>query len=381
MPIRHVSPTVYAGQIRRAAVSVVQATCGHVARVVRWLRSDQDRRLKNECSAATHDLFPKNHTELVQITAGYFVLLVGVTTVCTLSSTLLFAGNDATEVVEITPSPEETPEPEILSVVTPTTKKRNTTAAVHEADRLLSHPDDPMRKATGVKMGKINFGRALPAVLEALQKSPASPRHTYQLGRAYDAGGDTERALEAYHKAADLGYPMAFYNLAWHYHGGRSVPADAAKSKKYCEHAAAAGIKAAEQLLRHYDFDGTGFSDPKLFQSIYAKTLELSTNDHAVLAGKIQPFLETFFQCKEGFQPVSRTAYARVSRLMTKNALKSIFMPRVSTNRTANVTSGMVNDLQLGRQDAQLFYDRYGCKSEVAKQFFSNLEHYIRDLE
>lgn len=108
-----------------------------------------------------------------------------------MASTMLFAGEKADQSVKTTALPQESSESPNAPELQPVRElSSNTPETVDEADRLLSHPDHPMRKATGVPMSKINFARALPQVLKALHQCQDSPRFTYQLGRAYEAAGD-----------------------------------------------------------------------------------------------------------------------------------------------------------------------------------------------
>ena len=73
-----------------------------------------------------------------------------------------------------------------------------------ECDRLAASPVDTNAVAPGIEIAGIDHARAVPACEEAIAKYPEVARLSFQLGRAYDAKGEQDRALVHYNKAIQL---------------------------------------------------------------------------------------------------------------------------------------------------------------------------------
>ena len=271
-------------------------------------------------------------------------------------------------------------------------------ATLHQADHLLSHPDDPNRMAAGVTIEKIIPRVATPVVEQALIDNPDTPRFYYLLGRVKEAAGDHESAIKAYHEAAKRNYAMAFYRLGTIYGEGTLVEQDLAKAKTFLQQAVGHQIVAAQKELQQYVFVADGFSNADLFQAIYDKTLSKGMIDDSTLRGVAMQFLEPFFQDKEIPDPISRTSYVRLAQGAQIQMLGQMFggLARSRKNNPVRgagnnfeaglqegqaMTQSLVAVAERGRADATLFYQRYGVRSPVAKQFFGNLECYINRLD
>lgn len=256
---------------------------------------------------------------------------------------------------------------------------------VHEADRMLSHPRDPDRMANGVPMKDIVPRRALEVVRKAIENYPETPRFYYQLGRAHSAAGDSQQAIDAFKEAAQRGYRMAYYNLGTVYGAGDLVQRDPDKAKKFLQKAIDAGVELAETNLRVYVFDASGFSDPDLFRGIYTRSVDDMDYQPTEIAAYLQTFLEPFFNTKDCPWPVSKAAYSRVAAHARSKVFGEYLNAMKSAQRSGS--SGLQEGRQMrreldrisgnGRQDAELFAQRYGCRGVVAQEFFSRLETVI----
>lgn len=256
------------------------------------------------------------------------------------------------------------------------------TAAVtdtNECDIQAANPGDIDRLAPGAPMDSIVPRRAVEACEKAVADYPDEPRFFYQLGRAYQASNRMEQATQAYQRAADLGYPMAFYNL-----GIRAKErGDTAAAIAYQKEASARGVKQAETELAGLIFTGDGFSSPAFFQAVYDGTLNGSRNSAIYAAEFVGLFNNT-----PGCQQVA--TYGILNRLV--QVAKGAFLgeminalgnaPRDGTFEGA-ARGGMQAGQQLAQSfalradkaqsDANLFYTRYDCNTPIARQFFKNL--------
>ena len=76
-------------------------------------------------------------------------------------------------------------------------------------DRLAANPPDPDRVTAGSPRDQVNIPGAIMACLKARDSSPDEARFSYQLGRVYFYGGQTEKALVSFKRAIDLDYSQA----------------------------------------------------------------------------------------------------------------------------------------------------------------------------
>lgn len=90
-----------------------------------------------------------------------------------------------------------------------------------ECDRLAGHSEDATLTVEATSFGdlKTHADRAIEACLAAHERRE-DPRHTFQLARAYWAGGQEHKALELYEDAANRGHARAQYRLGRAYNEG-----------------------------------------------------------------------------------------------------------------------------------------------------------------
>jgi hypothetical protein len=285
-------------------------------------------------------------------------------------------------------------------VASPDTRASNPVSAaaeydkVHPSDEYAAHPRDPDRMAPGVALEKIVPRLALKHCEQAVKDHPNTPRFHYQLGRAYDASGRHEEAVKSYLKADAMGYRMAAFNLGWSHAEGKGVPADAAKAEQYFRKASKSGVDATEALAQ-FVFSSNGYSNPEFFEAAYrGKWKEAHPG---ALAAYLTQFLGAFRNTEDCQSVVSSYAYAKIAEHGQMNVLGRMLggMAGARNRHTPGDFAGAAKagyetgrEFQLGiaiqvdkaRADAQLFYDRHGCSSPVAKQFFENIEDYCTRL-
>lgn len=87
-------------------------------------------------------------------------------------------------------------------------------APVTECDVLAAHPDDEQGvDVVGVPFEDIDAQSAIRACRDAVSSYSDAPRFVYQLGRAIDAAGDTNKAIDMYRMAAEAKHAHAALNL------------------------------------------------------------------------------------------------------------------------------------------------------------------------
>ncbi|WP_346894381.1 hypothetical protein [uncultured Roseibium sp.] len=104
---------------------------------------------------------------------------------------------------------------------------------VTECDRLAAQPSDPRKVAEGVRYTRIRIDAAIAACRKALESYPGTPRFLFQLGRALEQKKQLAEAYEAYHTAAEAGYPMAMVNMAFMLAYGDGVAKDGAEAARW----------------------------------------------------------------------------------------------------------------------------------------------------
>jgi TPR repeat protein len=233
---------------------------------------------------------------------------------------------------------------------------------------------------------------------QAVKDHPGTPRFYYQLGRAYEASRRPKEALENYQKADAAGYRMAAFNLGLAYANGRGAPVDAARAEQYFRKANDAGVDAKEALAQ-FVFTTEGYSDPKFFAAVYNGELKGAN------PGQVSPYLTEFLAMYRNADAnaadcrsvVSGYAYAKIAEHAQMNVLGRMLGGMASAKHRhapgdfsgaakAGYETGRAFKLSLALQvdkahaDAQMFYDRHGCDSPVAKRFFHNVEAYCTSL-
>jgi hypothetical protein len=256
-------------------------------------------------------------------------------------------------------------------------------------DVQAAYPSDPMRMAQGVAMDKIVPRLALEACQRAVAQYPHTARFRLQLGRAFTAAGRAADALQALTAAAEMGYPAAWLDLGNIYSDG-TVPVDAAKAAAYFRRAIAAGLDAREGLWR-VAFTSEGYSNPAFFDALYNGAF--SRIDSRSVIVYLQEFLSMFHNTDGCRDVIDGAAYAKITMGATVGALGQWLGGLQSAgpntgnlddafkrgwNAGANTSIGMAAMVSKADKDAQLFFDRHGCDSPVARRFFGNLEVWAR---
>ncbi|MCO6185954.1 caspase family protein [Rhizobium sp. L1K21] len=106
----------------------------------------------------------------------------------------------------------------------------------------------------GVEFDKIKPSKAIPSCQDALAEEPDHPRFLHNLGRAYDAAAQYDKAVEYYKKSADLGYVPAFSTLGVMNINGQGTEQNFHEGVKLLKHAAGLGYRMAKLALRNQDF-------------------------------------------------------------------------------------------------------------------------------
>jgi len=136
-------------------------------------------------------------------------------------------------------------------------------ASGSECDRLASIAADPDHQATPVDYGGIDGARVIEVCGQAVSEFPENGRYWVQLGRGYLKLDRGQAMLEAFEKARELQYPVAWFALAVVYHTGNGIPqADLSLAETLYQDAYRRGVGyAALGLARLYDEPESPFFD------------------------------------------------------------------------------------------------------------------------
>src|SRR6056300_908061 len=136
-------------------------------------------------------------------------------------------------------------------------------ASGSECDRLASIAADPDHQATPVDYGGIDGSRVIQVCGQAVSEFPQNGRYWVQLGRGYLKLDRGQEMLDAFNKARELQYPVAWFALAVVYHTGNGIPqADLSLAETLYQDAYRRGVGyAALGLARLYDEPESSFFD------------------------------------------------------------------------------------------------------------------------
>ena len=148
-------------------------------------------------------------------------------------------------------------------------------------DRLAAYPSDPDKPADTKGVARIapdDVATAIKFCKLAASSSKASRRLTFQLGRAYEAGGQSQEAVAAYRKAANQGSTSAMASLASLDKGSGGVRSG--ESRKMFERAAEAGDPVAlnNMAMTYATGDGVPVDYAKA-RSLFAQAAEGNNAD------------------------------------------------------------------------------------------------------
>jgi hypothetical protein len=132
-----------------------------------------------------------------------------------------------------------------------------------DCDRLASIAADPDHQATPVDYGGIDGARVIEVCSQAVSEFPDNGRYWVQLGRGYLKLDRGQAMLDAFEKARELQYPVAWFALAVVYHTGNGIPqADLSLAETLYQDAYRRGVGyAALGLARLYDEPESPFYD------------------------------------------------------------------------------------------------------------------------
>jgi cytochrome c-type biogenesis protein CcmH/NrfG len=132
-----------------------------------------------------------------------------------------------------------------------------------DCDRLASIAADPDHQATPVDYGGIDGARVIEVCSQAVSEFPDNGRYWVQLGRGYLKLDRGQAMLDAFEKARELQYPVAWFALAVVYHTGNGIPqADLSLAETLYQDAYRRGVGyAALGLARLYDEPESPFFD------------------------------------------------------------------------------------------------------------------------
>lgn len=126
-------------------------------------------------------------------------------------------------------------------------------AQTAQCDRLAAHPDDPEAVTAGLADEKIDAKAAIAACEAAVKSTPALPRLSFQLARAYLRANRLDDAIDRLLLAAEEGHGGALAYLADIYVGGApGIEADPANARVLYEKSVASGFEPARRVLAEF---------------------------------------------------------------------------------------------------------------------------------
>jgi hypothetical protein len=263
--------------------------------------------------------------------------------------------------------------------------------APNDCDRLAAHPDDPERKAEGVAFDSIPATEALSSCQDAVALFPDSGRFRFQLGRSQERADRPADALRSYQAAAERGHARALVNIGLLYAHGKGVTPDHALATDFYRRAQALGIDVSS-LLGELVFVSAGYSNPAFFDAIYrGETGDIQLKQ---VGFYLNTFLGMFVRSAESgcSRVVGAETLGRVVSAGTVDIFGDIFGGLLGAHDQGgsrdemfgqgfeggiNAFGPMLADDVTAENDAQLFYERHGCESPVARRFFGNLEDFV----
>ena len=116
-------------------------------------------------------------------------------------------------------------------------------------NRLAGSPLEAGNNGAGVESWKIDHAQAIPACEAAVAAEPDSVAARFRLGRAIQAAGRHEEALQHYKVAAEKGYVIAASTLGQNYLFNRKMTPDPAQAVMWYRRAADAGDATSQFQL------------------------------------------------------------------------------------------------------------------------------------
>ncbi len=261
-------------------------------------------------------------------------------------------------------------------------------AAPNGCDQQAASPRDPGRMAPGVAMNAIVPALAVQQCQQAVAQFPNTARFVLQLGRAQEASRDASAAMANYQHAASMGYPVALFNLGVAYQEGLGTAPDYAAAGDYYRKAIAAGVDAQAEL-KEVVFDPAGYSNPSFFMALFQG--QVTGSDAKAASVYLGEFMQMFHNTDDCRDVISTAAMGRLLMSEQFGTIGQLLTGLMQAHREPtngdygqdfkqgmDAAMGTNNNLLMSvsnaRSDAQLFYNREGCHSPVARQFFHNVE-------
>jgi len=208
---------------------------------------------------------------------------------------------------------------------------------------------------------------------------------------------DHGEAVKWWQKAADQGNVDAQAHLAnAPAAGNQKIPELPWRFRPYGDEQVSRSLP--QDYAAGADFSTNGYTDPAQMKEIYEGKFDSQSVPPAPIYA--QEFMSMFVhgeqeECKSLVNPSS---FAKITAIATKRMVQDLIpglnqptleMPQQQHPRKledfftqgwnmGSATMGRANQLtQRADSDAQLFYDRHGCQSEIAQRFFRNLNSWI----
>lgn len=239
-------------------------------------------------------------------------------------------------------------------------QERSVLEDVDECDTLAAHPSDVERLADGVADDAIVPRLAISACEAAAKRQPDAPRFVFQLGRAYTAGGRRNDAAVQFQKSADQGYGPALAYLGDAYQFGYGVEANTEKALDAYRKAAAKGFSPADGQIEMLTFSPGMYVNP-IINDLYYNKIDQGMSEGA----SIQAYLFSFVialnaECNTVLKP--RAVIALYNKRYPKE-----WTPDADAPANISVMSA------LAEYDAKSFLRRHGCDGPIAARIKENL--------
>jgi hypothetical protein len=288
---------------------------------------------------------------------------------------------------EVASRPAAPPQPAAPAAAAPPPVARAEPGAerVHACDEQAAHPRDRDRMAPGVEMQRIVPRLALQECRRAVAEFPGTARFRFQLGRAMLAAQD-QGAVSMLQQAGEMGHAYAWVSLGNTYANDSRGPADDEAAAAALRKAAAAGIDVREDLAR-VTFWPEGYSNPAFFKAVWDGQGAAVNRQNSLY---LQHFLTMFRSTGDCVRVVNDRFFGRLSQQASMDMLGNMLggLAGAQRGRSGNLdnafseglaagqafTGGLIGSTADAKTDAQLFYDRHGCDSPVARRFFGNLQ-------
>jgi hypothetical protein len=291
--------------------------------------------------------------------------------------------------------------------------KRTPDPNLNPCDDLAGHPGDPGVKGEGVSDAELNAADAIKACALAVKQQPKNARFRFQLGRAYWAGKQYDRAVEALSAAQGMEYAPAYHYLGLAYEQGKvkGEAADKAFAKDLYRMAVAGGFNAeaaaigampepsdAKPVETADDLDEKEFKEPAFVKALFS-------GDFAAIQGRrrwvlvwasgIQSFMaldpnefdptclklfDASLDAKIEAETGRDAATGDRTDISLADALTMLRRGPASIGVMASELELMNRAQQNGVDDINVLQEDYGrCEGPVVRRFYRNLVRFVKE--